>query len=168
MGNAAAVEALFFAALARGTAAERAAYLDSACGGDAELRRQVEKLLNAHPGVGDFLNRPAVEQLAAAPEPIDASQGLDASPDGQKEDSGVDFLQPSARSDSLGRIGHYEVLEVLGKGGFGIVLRAFDEALQRVVAVKVLAPQLAATSPARKRFLREARASARVRHENVV
>src|SRR5262249_54795659 len=83
-------------------------------------------------------------------------------------DSGIDFLQPSTRPDSLGRIGHYEVLEVLGKGGFSIVLRAFDEALQRVVAVKVLAPQLAATSPARKRFLREARSSAQVRHENVV
>src|SRR5207249_7505740 len=74
----------------------------------------------------------------------------------------------SSRPDSLGRIGHYEVLEVLGKGGFGIVFRAFDETLQRVVAVKVLAPQLAATSPARKRFLREARSSAKVRHENVV
>jgi serine/threonine protein kinase len=40
--------------------------------------------------------------------------------------------------------------------------------LQRVVALKVMAPQLAATSPARKRFLREARSSAQVRHENVV
>ena len=57
---------------------------------------------------------------------------------------------------------------MLGQGGFGIVFRAFDEMLQRVVAVKVLAPQLAATSPARKRFLREARSSAQVRHENVV
>ena len=45
---------------------------------------------------------------------------------------------------------------------------AFDEVLQRVVALKVLAPQLAATSPARRRFLREARSSAQVRHENVV
>src|SRR4029077_11179695 len=78
------------------------------------------------------------------------------------------FLAPPRRPDSLGRIGHYEVLEVLGRGGFGIVFRAFDDALQRVVAVKVLAPQMAATSPARKRFLREARASAQVRHENVV
>jgi hypothetical protein len=59
-------------------------------------------------------------------------------------------------------------LQVLGRGGFGIVLKAFDEVLRRVVAVKVLAPEVAATSPARKRFLREARASARVRHENVI
>ena len=57
---------------------------------------------------------------------------------------------------------------MLGKGGFGIVFRAFDETLQRVVAIKVLSPQMAATSPARKRFLREARSSAQVRHENVV
>jgi formylglycine-generating enzyme required for sulfatase activity len=60
------------------------------------------------------------------------------------------------------------VLQVLGKGGFALVLRAFDDTLQRVVAVKVLAAPIAATSPARKRFLREARSSARVRHENVV
>ena len=60
------------------------------------------------------------------------------------------------------------MLEVLGQGGFGIVFKAFDEMLHRVVAIKVMAPQLAATSPARKRFLREARAAAAIRHENVV
>jgi hypothetical protein len=68
MSNASAVEALFFAALEQGTAAERTAYLDSACGDDAELRRRVEKLLNAHPRVGDFLKKPALEQLVAAPD----------------------------------------------------------------------------------------------------
>src|SRR5213079_2724698 len=78
------------------------------------------------------------------------------------------FLAPPGRPDSLGRIGHYEVLEVLGRGGFGIVFRAFDEVLQRVVAVKMLAPSMAATSPARKRFLREARTAAQIHHENVV
>jgi hypothetical protein len=83
-------------------------------------------------------------------------------------EEGLTFLAPPGRPDSLGRIGHYEVLEVLGRGGFGIVLRAFDEVLHRMVAVKVLAPQMAATSPARKRFLREAQSYAAVRHENVV
>src|SRR4051812_8621375 len=45
----------------------------------------------------------------------------------------LDFLSPTKRPDALGRLGHYEVLELLGRGGFGIVLRAFDETLQRVV-----------------------------------
>ena len=89
-------------------------------------------------------------------------------PGDDEEDAPLDFLQPSTKPGSLGRLGHYEVLEVLGRGGFGIVLKAFDEMLHRVVAIKVMAPQLAATSPARKRFLREARAAAAVRHENVV
>jgi serine/threonine protein kinase len=80
----------------------------------------------------------------------------------------MEFLAPPWRPDSLGRIGHYEVLQVLGKGGFDIVLRAFDDILQRVVAIKVMSPAMASTSPARKRFLREARSSAAVRHENVV
>ena len=78
------------------------------------------------------------------------------------------FLEPTAREGSLGRLGHYDVLECLGRGAFGIVLKAFDDSLQRVVAVKVLAPEIAATSPARKRFLREARTAAQVRHQNVV
>ena len=62
------MEALFFAALDRNTEAQRAAFLESACAGDAELRRQVEKLLDAHPKLGDFLKKPAVEQLITASE----------------------------------------------------------------------------------------------------
>ncbi len=57
---------------------------------------------------------------------------------------------------------------MIGRGAFGTVLRAFDEKLHRVVAIKVMAPELAGTSPARRRFLREAQASAAVRHEHVV
>ena len=83
-------------------------------------------------------------------------------------ESALSFLQPSEKPGSLGRLAHYEVLEVLGNGGFGIVLQAFDEKLHRVVAIKVMAPHLAATSAARKRFVREARSAAAVRHENVV
>ncbi|MFO0806119.1 MAG: serine/threonine-protein kinase [Gemmataceae bacterium] len=88
--------------------------------------------------------------------------------EGGTDEIPLGFLTPSKRPDSLGRIGHYEVLQVLGQGGFGIVFRAFDDVLHRVVAVKVLAPQMAATSPARKRFLREARTSGAIRHEHVV
>src|SRR5262249_52612425 len=69
MRDASAVEALLFAALDKPTPAERNAYLDSACAGDAELRRQVERLVNAEARAGDFLQKPAVEFLAATPEP---------------------------------------------------------------------------------------------------
>ena len=60
------------------------------------------------------------------------------------------------------------MLEVVGRGGMGIVLRAFDEKLHRVVAIKVLARELAGSAAARKRFMREARAAAAVGHEHVV
>ena len=164
-------ETLFAAALEKQSPAERSAFLDEACAGDAAMRQRVEALLHAHEKAGDYLERPAVAQMACAAPASDATAALNTAgrPDsGEEEDAPLDFLQPPTRPGSLGRLGHYEVLEILGRGGFGIVLRAFDEMLHRVVAVKVMAPQLAATSPARKRFLREARASAAVRHDNVV
>ncbi len=80
----------------------------------------------------------------------------------------VGFLTSSDEPGSLGRLGTYEVTEVLGHGGFGVVLKAFDPALGRAVAIKVLAPQLASSAAARGRFAREARAAAAVVHENVV
>jgi eukaryotic-like serine/threonine-protein kinase len=161
-------ETIFATALEK-PPAERAAYLADACGGDEALQERLEGLLAASEKVGNFMANAAV---APAVDPA-ATEALAASTDGRAEatnsdDEPLTFLTPPTRPDSLGRIGHYEVLQVLGRGGFGIVFRAFDEMLQRVVALKVMAPQLAATSPARKRFLREARSSAQVRHENVV
>lgn len=189
MSQSAQVESIFFAALDRESPEARAAFLDDACAGDAEIRRLVQKMLNAHARVGNFLLEPAVGRpsnpgapgdtqmlnpttqgdCAAAPRSSDgALERTDGEGSSDNEEIALDFLTPSDRLDSLGRLGHYEVLQVLGRGGFGIVFRAFDETLQRVVAVKVLNPQLAATSPARKRFLREARSSAKVRHEHIV
>ncbi|GAB5402596.1 MAG: hypothetical protein Aurels2KO_08270 [Aureliella sp.] len=71
-------------------------------------------------------------------------------------------------AESLGRIGRYEISHVIGFGGTGIVLRAVDRELSRVVAIKVLSPELAVSGPARKRFAREGQACAAVAHENVV
>jgi serine/threonine protein kinase len=82
--------------------------------------------------------------------------------------SGLPFLELSENPDRIGTFGVYEAIEVIGRGGFGVVLKAFDPALHRVVALKVLAPQLAAASAARRRFVREARAAASVAHEHVV
>jgi serine/threonine protein kinase/tetratricopeptide (TPR) repeat protein len=83
-------------------------------------------------------------------------------------DKSLSFLQPGTQPGSLGRLGQFEVLEVLGKGGFGIVLKAFDEKLQRLVAIKVLGPQLAGNASARSRFVREARSAAAVNSKHVV
>lgn len=77
-------------------------------------------------------------------------------------------LSPSDDPEMLGRIGGYEVIGVIGSGGMGVVLKGFDLALKRVVAIKVLAPQLAACGAARKRFTREAQAAAAINHDNVI
>jgi WD40 repeat protein len=153
---------VFTAALHIQDPAERAAYLDRACAADPALRQRVGALLEAHGQAGDFLGRPAAEQLAGG-ERTQAELEVQG-----EEEQSLDFLSPPRRPDSLGRLGHYEVLEVVGRGGMGVVLRAFDEVLHRVVAIKVLAAPLAAGASARKRFLREARAAAAVSHDNVV
>ncbi len=78
------------------------------------------------------------------------------------------LLAPPSHPEMLGRIGRYEVERLIGAGGMGVVFKAFDTELNRPVAVKVLAPYLAGSGAARKRFSREARAAAAVVHEHVV
>ena len=68
----------------------------------------------------------------------------------------------------LGRIGSYEVLGVLGRGGMGVVFKAFDAPLNRFVAIKMLLPHLAASGAARKRFAREGQAVAAVVDDHVM
>ncbi|MFO0803197.1 MAG: protein kinase [Gemmataceae bacterium] len=131
---------------------ERTSFLEEACAGQPELRAGVEELLAAHERSGKFLN-----------ERDDPDRTMDSA--GQSD---LGFLDPPTKPGSLGRLGHYEILGVLGRGGFGIVFKAFDDTLHRIVAIKAMAPHLAATSPPRKRFLGEARAVAAIKHENVV
>ena len=153
-------KSVFLLALAA-DAAGRAAVLDAACGGDAALRRRVDALLAAHEAPAAAWERePADAGAVTAEFPADppADEVADVRP----------LLAPSGRPGALGRLGHYDITAVLGRGGFGVVFKAFDSRLERPVAIKVLAPALAATSPARQRFLREARSAAAVRHEHVV
>jgi serine/threonine protein kinase len=78
------------------------------------------------------------------------------------------FLAPPTKAGSLGRLGHYEVLELLSQGSVGIVFKALDDELHRVVALKVLSPRLVGNVAAQRCFREEARAAAAVMHENVV
>ncbi len=102
-------------ALEKRTEVERAAYLDQACAGNAELRRQVERLLNAYPRAETFLHKPIVEQLAEALETLQATPNAVDEGTDDDDESRLDFLQPPTRRDALGRIGHYEVFELLGQ-----------------------------------------------------
>ncbi len=65
-------------------------------------------------------------------------------------------LAPTDDPRMLGRLHGYEIAGVVGRGGMGVVLKGFDPALNRYVAIKVLAPQLATSGAARQRFARSA------------
>jgi serine/threonine protein kinase len=86
----------------------------------------------------------------------------------QPADRNLDFLEPTKSPGRIGKIGPFEVIEEVGRGGMGVVLRAVDASLKREVAVKVLDPGLSKQTVARERFCREAQAAAKVAHENIV
>ncbi len=77
-------------------------------------------------------------------------------------------LAPTDDPQMLGRIGGYEICGLVGRGGMGVVLKGWDAALDRFVAIKVLSPVYAHQDEMRLRFAREAKAAAAVVHENVV
>ena len=84
------------------------------------------------------------------------------------------LLEPEAAGDDEGRFDHYELapakdgaFDELGRGAMGITYKAFDTVLEHAVALKVIDARIASHPEARERFLREARAAARLRHPNV-
>ena len=171
--------AIFDAALEIVDPKARRAFVEKACENNAELQVRVLSLLKSHSDAGSFLEIPAVDPLKNAA--CDATANTFVGDSGEADDDNDDdnddresnrvdlsFLRPSKKAGSIGTLGHYEILAVLGQGGFGVVFKAFDEKLHRQVAIKVMNPQMAATSPPRKRFLREARSAAAIRHENIV
>ncbi|MFO0902273.1 MAG: protein kinase [Pirellulales bacterium] len=135
--------------------ADRREYVVRACADDDDLRQRVERLLAAHDQQESILDRPA-EETCAAHFVRD------------EEERPYPFLSPANDGNLLGRLGHYDVLRCIGQGEFGVVFQAFDDKLHREVAIKVLKPELAASSIARDRFLREARSAALINHEHVV
>lgn len=68
----------------------------------------------------------------------------------------------------IGRVDHYDLIRCVGRGGMGVVFEAFDQELQRPVAVKMMSPALLTDPANSQRFLREARAAAAINHPSVV
>jgi Tol biopolymer transport system component len=143
--------ALFEGALGR-PKAERAAFLAEHTNGDAGLRRDLESLLAAHEGAGDFLSTPA---LGPRPEPPDDPGQPGRSASG------------STRLTAGTSLGVFTILEPLGAGGMGEVYRARDTRLDRLVAIKVLSPERDTAPGGRERFEREARAISRLSHPRI-
>jgi serine/threonine-protein kinase len=147
-------ETIFQAALDREDPADRADYLDEACTGNAALRERVEALLRSHDDP-DFLVVPALRRQA------DTNEAAAA-------DDFLAFLAPGGEPGSLGRLDHYEVLEVIGKGGMGVVYKARDLQLNRLVALKMIRASLQDDAEQLQRFLTEAEAVAQLQHANIV
>ncbi len=136
------LEQLFNVALTKGSWAERAAFLDNACGDDPLLRASVETLLKAHDRAGSFLDVPAVDPDATLQSPP-ASEG------------------PGAR------IGHYKLLQMIGEGGFGAVYMAEqEEPVRRKVALKIIKLGMD-TKQVIARFEAERQALALMDHPNI-
>jgi hypothetical protein len=131
------VEELYHAAVER-PAAEREAFLDRACGGDEELRREVLSLLAHERAAERLMEGPAAE---AATQNLAVVRGT--------------------------RLGPYEIVDLIGAGGMGEVYRARDTRLGRDVAIKVLPEHMAHDADALGRFGREARAVAALSHPHI-
>ena len=123
--------------------AERATLLAQRCGGNEQLRRDVELLLKGHQEAEGFIESPAFE---TAPELL------------------ID--DPDALVGQ--RIGHYRIESVLGVGGMGIVYLAHDEQLERKVALKLLPQLLVADEAQLQRLIHEARTASALNHPNIV
>src|SRR5437899_3630934 len=121
---------------------QRESFLSSACASDPSLRSEIEALVSAHEREGSFPNLPAYE---VAPGVIEIGGGA-----------------------LIGRvIGHYEVIDLIGRGGMGEVYRARDARLNRLVAMKFVSSEHVNES-ARRRFQQEARMASALNHPHIM
>jgi len=156
------IKVIFSEALARETGEERGAYLDEACRDNAELRAEVESLLNVHEGAGDFMAGPVLEA-----EEIEAVTRLEIS-----QVSGEDLESMATVAEGDGGemevlIEGYRILEELSRGGQAIVYKAIQKATKRLVAVKVL-QGMQMSGRSQFRFEREVDLVANMQHNNIV
>ncbi|HEY6400775.1 MAG TPA: protein kinase, partial [Blastocatellia bacterium] len=143
------IERVYHQALERETST-RAAFLDEACAGDEELRREVVSLIAYDRSPASMIESPVLE--VAAREWADESSSL--------------LSHPSANAPS--QIGAYRIMSPLGRGGMGEVWLAYDTRLGRKVAIKLLPAEFTGRPERVRRFEQEARAASALNHPNIV
>ena len=122
----------------------REAFLDQACPGDDELRREVESLLSHEQSVVGFLAQPAWKHVVR------------------------EMVKAQKESLAGRQLGHYRVHERLGEGGMGEVWRATDQQLKRNVAIKILPSESSTNAERVQRFEQEAYAVSALKHANII
>jgi serine/threonine-protein kinase len=122
---------------------KRAAFLDKACAGDEELRKELDLLLASDDGAQSFLEKPALEVAAKA-------------------------MADNKDSISGQTLGHYKIISRVGAGGMGEVYLAQDTKLDRKVALKTMPPGLAGDRNRMHRFVLEAKAASALNHPNIL
>jgi tetratricopeptide (TPR) repeat protein len=143
---------------------QRPAYLDQACGSDAEVRRRVEALLRAHEGPDWLLDQPAwrptpEQHVTAAAATVLLHQSLTPERD-------VAGSAPAAGPTA--RAGRVQLLGEIARGGMGVVLRGHDPELGRELAVKVILPAHRDNPDSVRRFVSEARLAGQLQHPGIV
>ncbi|MEM0896132.1 MAG: serine/threonine-protein kinase, partial [Verrucomicrobiota bacterium] len=133
---------------------ERLEQLSGAGGFDRECAK-VEASAEAAPEVQDLIEKIVGSVSEETPEPLSQSVYLR-------------YLEPSAEENALGKLADYEILEVIAAGAMGVVFRARDNQLERIVAIKMLSPLYAESDVAKERFRREAKAVAAIEHPHVI
>ena len=123
---------------------QRKAFLEEACSGDDELRREVESLLRFDRHGEQFIEQPAIDVAAKM------------------------IAQEKPESLVGQQIGSYQILSLLGAGGMGVVYQARDTRLKRSVAIKVLPADRVSDPERKRRFAQEARAASALNHPNII
>ncbi len=125
--------------------AKREEFLDNACMGDDDLRREVEKLLASFENAESFMEQPAAREVASV------------------------IIKAETKNLEAGKcFGHYEIVRRIGAGGMGEVYLAQDKKLDRKVAIKILNEQFSQHESNLNRFIREAKAASGLNHPNIL
>jgi formylglycine-generating enzyme required for sulfatase activity len=169
---------LFLHAVGKLPADEWASHVAQACGGDSELRRQVEHLLQVHRQAGSFLERPAAQLDLEGRWPVDAKPSADGLPSPgavnetpakrTRDTRAVPTDLTPSESREYPEIPGYEILGICGHGGMGVVYRARQLGANRLVALKMIRAFEHASPTERLRFQIETEAVARLQHPHIV